>query len=139
MMANKFRRILINMGKAMPFILVFIVMVSYIETLYAITSQNIVMDYCDTMVYDVPISDLIGNVVYCDWFDVLLLFILSTALECCYRNHLAVALLGLNLIVRAVLENTILESGTLICVCGTMAVLCALSVISGLLMLKNKS
>jgi hypothetical protein len=86
-------------------------------------------------VYYLPISNYIGNIVYIDWFDVLLLYILAIALEFCWRNMLAVHYLLLNLAVRTLVERFYIESGIVVgiasfmalaglyCVCGGIKIL----------------
>ena len=123
----------------LPFVLVFVMLTGYVELLYAILTNAKVVDAYGETIYYLPISNLLGLIFFCDWLDVLLLFIISTALECCYRNHLAVALLGLNLVVRYIFENITLQENILIYISATMAVLCALAVIGGITMIGKRN
>lgn len=82
-MVTLFRKILIRSGKTIPFVLAFIVVVGYIESTHAV--YNELCEMCDdgSVILYTPISNYIGNIVYIDWFDVLLLYVLAVALEFC--------------------------------------------------------
>ena len=82
-MVTLFRKILIRSGKVIPFILAFVVVIGYIESTYALITDNYEMYANGDVVLFTPISNYIGNIVYIDWFDVLLLYVLAVALEFC--------------------------------------------------------
>jgi len=77
-----------------------------------------------------PISNYIGSIVYIDWFDVLLLYVLAVALEFCWRNMLAVHYLLLNLAVRTLVEHFYIGSGIVVGIASFMA-LCGLYCVYG--------
>lgn len=120
-MVTLFRKILIRSGKIIPFVLAFIVVVGYIESTYAV--YNELYEMCDdgSVILYTPISNYIGNIVYIDWFDVLLLYVLAVALEFCWRNMLAVHYLLLNLAVRTLVEHFYIESGIVVGIASFMA------------------
>ena len=120
-MATFFRKLLIRIGKVIPFVFAFIVVISHIESIYAILNDDIILDLEGYYSYNVPISNYIGNIVYIDWFDVLLLYVLAVALEFCWRNMLAVHYLLLNLAVRTLVEHFYIESGIVVGIAGFMA------------------
>jgi hypothetical protein len=120
-MVTLFRKILIRSGKVIPFILAFVVVVGYIESTYALITDNYEMYSDGDVVLFTPISNYIGNIVYVDWFDVLLLYILAVALEFCWRNMLAVHYLLLNLAVRTLVEHFYIESGIVVGIASFMA------------------
>lgn len=120
-MVTLFRKILIQSGKVIPFILAFVVMIGYIESIYALITDNYEMYADGDVVLFTPISNYIGNIVYVDWFDVLLLYVLAVALEFCWRNMLAVHYLLLNLAVRTLLEHVYIGSGVVIGIASFMA------------------
>lgn len=137
-MITFFRKLLIRVGKIIPFVFAFIVMVSHIETAYAVLNDKIVIDMEGYYTYDVPISNYIGNIVYIDLFDVLLLYILGVALEFCWRNMLAVHYLLLNLAVRTLTEHFYIESGIVVWLAGFMALACSYCIYGGItILLKN--
>jgi len=129
-MVNLFRRLLIRLGKVIPFVFAFIVACSHLETIYAIVNDRYIIDTEGYLTYNVPISDYAGSIVYIDCFDVLLLYILAIALEFCWRNMLCVHYLLLNLAVRSVLSNFYLASGIVVGIAGFMA-LCGLFCVYG--------
>lgn len=120
-MVTLFRKILIRSGKVIPFILAFVVMVGYIESTYALITENYEMYSDGDVVLFTPISNYIGNIVYIDWFDVLLLYVLAVALEFCWRNMLAVHYLLLNLAIRTLVEHFYIESGIVVGLASFMA------------------
>jgi hypothetical protein len=120
-MVTFFRKLLIRLGKVIPFIFAFIVVISHIESIYAILNDDIILDMEGYYSYNVPISNYIGNIVYIDWFDVLLLYVLAVALEFCWRNMLAVHYLLLNLAVRTLVEHFYIESGIVVGIASFMA------------------
>ena len=136
-MVTLFRKILIRTGKVIPFVFAFIVAASHVESIYAILSNNIVIDLEGYYSYDVPISNYIGNIVYIDWFDVLLLYVLAVALEFCWRNMLSVHYLLLNLGVRAALEHVPMSDGTIISIASFMALAGLYCVYGGIKVLTN--
>ena len=89
-------------------------------------------------VYYLPISNYIGNIVYIDWFDVLLLYVLAVALEFCWRNMLAVHYLLLNLAVRTLVEHFYIESGIVVGLASFMALAGLNCVYGGIKTLTNK-
>ena len=129
-MATLFRKILIQSGKVIPFVLAFIVAFGYIESAYAIYME--LFEECEdgsVMLYT-PISNYIGSVIYIDWFDVFLLYILGIALEFCKYNFRAVHYLLLNLAVRTLVEHFYIESGIVVGIASFMA-LCGLYCVCG--------
>ena len=122
-MVTLFRKILIRSGKIIPFVLAFIVVLGYIERAYAVYYE--LYEMCDdgSVILYTPISNYIGNIVYIDWFDVLLLYILGVALEFCKYNMRAVHYLLLNLAVRVVLEHFYIDEWVVF----TLALFMALS------------
>ena len=120
-MVTLFRKILIRSVKVIPFILAFVVVIGYIESTYALITDNYEMYANGDVVLFTPISNYIGNIVYIDWFDVLLLYVLAVALEFCWRNILAVHYLLLNLAVRTLVEHFYIESGIVVGIASFMA------------------
>lgn len=137
-MVTLFRKILIRSGKVIPFMLAFIVAFGYIENAYAIHME--LFEECEdgSVILYTPISNYIGNTVYIDWFDVILLYILAVALEFCWRNMLAVHYLLLNLAVRTLVEYFYIESGIVVGIASFMALAGLYCVYGGIKTLTNK-
>lgn len=137
-MATFFRKLLIRIGKVIPFVFAFIVVISHIESIYAILNDDIILDLEGYYSYNVPISNYIGNIVYIDWFDVLLLYVLAVALEFCWRNMLAVHYLLLNLAIRTLVEHFYIESGIVVGIASFMALAGLYCVYGGFKILLSK-
>ena len=137
-MATYFRRLLIRIGKVIPFVFAFVVTFGYMETIYAILNESMIVDTDGTYLYELRITFLIGNIVYIDWFDVFLLYILAVALEYCKYNFRAVHYLLLNLAIRMTLERLYLQDGALVLLCGFMALLGLYCVYGGFKMIPNQ-
>jgi len=120
-MVTLFRKILIRSGKVIPFVLAFIVVLGYVESAYAVYYELYEMCEDGSVILYTPISNYIGSIVYIDWFDVLLLYVLAVALEFCWRNMLAVHYLLLNLAVRTLAEHFYIESGIVVGIASFMA------------------
>lgn len=129
-MVTLFRKILIRSGKVIPFVLAFIVAFGYIESAYALHME--LFEECEdgSVILYTPISNYIGSVIYIDWFDVLLLYVLAVALEFCWRNMLAVHYLLLNLAVRTFIEHFYLDWWIVVGIASFMA-LCGLYCVYG--------
>ena len=119
-----FRKVLIRFGKTLPFILVFFLLVGYIENVYSISFERYVLDGCETATYYFPINEILAEIVYIDWLDVLLLYILAFALEFCKYNLRAVHIVLVNQFVRYALEKLEMSKQTILCVCVIMCLLC---------------
>ena len=87
-MINQARRLLINFGKMIPFVLCFIVLISYTESLYALCTDNVML-YGDSAALYTPISFYIAKRFEYDWLTILATTILSISIETCYWNKLA--------------------------------------------------
>ena len=83
--ANSARRLLIRLGKAQPFILCFVVFVAYIEVVYALFCENYLYFY-DCVVVNTPINFYVASIVEYDWFIVIVLLMISFAIEVCKWN-----------------------------------------------------
>lgn len=87
-MINQARRLLINFGKMIPFVLCFMVLISYTESLYALCTDNFML-YGDSAALYTPISFYIAKKFEYDWLTILATTILSISIETCYWNKLA--------------------------------------------------
>ena len=76
-------------GKSCPFLLCFIVLFSDIENIIAITTCNVVL--CDgVLIYNTPISFMIGNCFEFDIVFLLLILLVSFSIETCIYNKTAI-------------------------------------------------
>lgn len=125
-----FRKLLIRIGKVIPFLLAFILLVNYLEIIYSIAYDVTIMDFNGYLIYTTPISNHIGDMVYIDWFDVLLVYVLCFALELCKYTFRCAHLLLLNSAFRFVVERFDIPNSIIIALCVFMA-LCAIICLYG--------
>lgn len=100
-MINSFRRLLIRIGKILPFILCFIVCISYTESLYG----NIIV-YGDISFIETPISFFVAEYFEYDLLSLVVMLTISVAIETCYWNKLAIIYLCINLYERSYFATT---------------------------------
>lgn len=97
MNGNTARRILIRIGKSLPFLFAFLVFVNYTENVYAITLGKYA-DFGGNLVYDTPLSYAIASYIEYDCALVILAGIISLAIEACIWNLLCGVYLLFNLL-----------------------------------------
>lgn len=131
-MATLFRKILIRVGKTIPFVLAFIIAIGYGELICSIIYNQTIVSADGDVLYYMPINNYIASIIYIDYFDVLLLYILAIALELCKYNFRCVHYLTLNLAVRTLLERVSLDESTIIPICGVMAAMGLICACGGL-------
>lgn len=91
----KARVTLIRTAKVFPFILCFIVCISYTESMYALLMKN----YCmldDSITLYKPISWFVGNIFLYEWYAIIMATILSFAMETCWANKASIIYLCVN-------------------------------------------
>lgn len=100
----RMRIVLIDAGKSIPFLLCGIVAVSYIENIYSLMLDKIVL--CGNYyILDKPISWFLGNLFEYNFQFVVLLAILSIAIRTCIFNKLAIAYLALQLFEKSYFQS----------------------------------
>ena len=102
-LANNARRILIQIGKALPFVVCFIVCLSYTEGLLSFVNEDYII-FQDYAALNKPFSHWIGKYFEYDVMSVLVMFIISVAVETCVWNKLAVLYLALHLVLKSYLD-----------------------------------
>lgn len=127
-----FKRALIWCGKLLPFLFVFLLLAGYIENIYAIIFDVIVNTNEGDSFYYTPLSDFISEIVYIDWIDVLLLYILCFALELCWRTFMCVHVISLNLAFRMLLERFYIQDGIVVGIITFLALCAFLCVWNGI-------
>ena len=88
---------LIRIGKIAPFLVCAIIALSYIESMYALATNDYVV-FNNDMYLNKPISWYIGNYFKYDIATVIILSVLSISVETCIYNKLSCAYLGVNLL-----------------------------------------
>ena len=136
-MVTLFRKLLIRLGKTIPFVLVFILLVGYVETIYSIITNNTIVDAEENIIYNLPISFFIADIVYIDWLDVLLVWILCFALELCKYSFRCAYLITLNLPFRWLVENYETTDNVIITCSFIMTLLSLLCLYGGIKVIKR--
>lgn len=115
-LANKARRLLIRLGKSLPFTICFLVLIGYSEGLIAILSKSYVL-YDESYVLNTPISFYIGGIFEYDLLIVFVASVISVAVETCYWNKLAILYLALHLAFKGYIKDIELYEETIYAIC----------------------
>lgn len=84
------RALLINIGKALPFVLCFIIFVSYAETAFALATSDFLL-YDGMIIPNKPLSWLLGNFFEYNIQLLAVITVLTVAVRTCIWNKMAVA------------------------------------------------
>lgn len=95
-MINRFRKLLIRIGKVLPFVICFLVFINYTEILFALTTCNY-LDWGGVIIPNTPLSFAIGDYFEYNIQMLAVLCIISIAIETCIYNKLSCVYLGINL------------------------------------------
>lgn len=95
-MIQRARILLIQLGKISPFLVCFIVMISYAEDVYSLCTENF-MIYDNSLVLNKPVSWLLGKYFEYNITTVVILLIISVAIRTCYWNKLCILYLLIQL------------------------------------------
>ena len=95
-MIHKARIWLIRLGKVLPFVICFIVMLSYSETAFNLATNDL-FSWCGIVIPSKPISWFISGYFEYNLQMLVVLCIVSIAIETCIYNKLACGYLGINL------------------------------------------
>lgn len=96
-MIHQSRVLLIRLGKVLPFVVCSVVMLSYAETIFSLTMDNLT-NWNGSVIPICSISWFIGSYFEYNIQMLAVLCIISIAIETCIYNKLACIYLGLNLI-----------------------------------------
>lgn len=130
-MVAKFRRILVHCGRTIPYVLLCVVLINHIETTCAIALNDIAIDSTGSTIYNVPISQWVGEVIYIDWLDVVLLYLLAISMCYCKATFYALHMITISVALRYIVEHFTFATTTIVVLCTFMSTLCILSLING--------
>lgn len=108
MTIHSFRVLLIRLGKISPFLITFLVFISYGESLVALMTNSLA-EYNGEVVLYKPLSWAIASYFEYDMYVVALLTVLAIAIETCIWNKLALLYLFVQLIEKVWLSHVILD------------------------------
>ena len=95
-MINKIRRLLIHIGKVLPFVVCFLMCINYSETAFALATSDYLV-YDGVVIPNTVFSFLVGQYFEYNLQMLSVLVIISIAIETCIYNKLACGYLGVNL------------------------------------------
>ena len=114
-MIHKARVWLVRLGKVLPFAICFIVMLSYSETAFNLATNDL-FSWCGIVIPSKPISWFISGYFEYNLQMIIVLVILSIAIETCIYNKLACLYLGINLLEKSYFDFE-LEPTTIYIIC----------------------
>lgn len=92
---NISRKLLIRVGKAMPFLLCFIVFLVYSESLFSLATSNWIV-VGDSMVLNTPIAFFLANIFEYDLLVIFFILLVGLAVDVCRLNLMAILYLFIN-------------------------------------------
>lgn len=96
-LANRARRMLINIGKTLPFVICFVVLIAYVESVFSLMSEDYLC-FDGSVILNTPISFAIASAFEYDMLVVVVVMIISIAIEACKWNIFAVMYLLVQLL-----------------------------------------
>lgn len=108
MTIHSFRVLLIRLGKISPFLITFLVFISYGESLLALMTNSLA-EYNGEVVLYKPLSWAIAYYFEYDMYVVALLTILAIAIETCIWNKIALLYLFIQLMEKGLLTHVMLD------------------------------
>ena len=136
-MINWFRRLLINFGKVLPFILCFVLLVSYIECCVSLYIEDF-MIYKDSITLNTPISFWLADKFEYDYLTLFAMTILSYAVETCLWNKIGILYLAFQLAFKNYIANFELEPTTIYIICLANILVVGYLTFKGLRMVSRK-
>ena len=108
MSAHSFRVLLIRLGKLLPFIITFLVSISYIESAWALATNSLAEFDGEVVLYK-PISWFIASCFEYNIYVLGLVVVISLAVETCIWNKLAILYLMAQLLEKEWLQYVELD------------------------------
>lgn len=125
-LAYKSRFVLVRIGKILPFVVCILVALSYFECIYS-TAVGDFVELDGFVIPNKPLSWAIGRVAEYNIQMLVVLSVISVAMETCIYNKAACLYLGVNLLEKAVLDFE-LEQSYIYAICITnIIVVCFLT------------
>ena len=131
----KARVILINIGKILPFVMCFIVALSYTESMLSVITNNLVK-WNEYAIPNNEISWFVGEYFEYDLVTLVAFVILSIAIETCVYNKLTCLYLGINLLEKSYFDFE-LEPTTIYIICLANIIVAGYLTIKGIVLYKS--
>lgn len=137
-MINEFRKLLIRIGKILPFVICFLVCLNYAETAFALATNNY-LNWNGVVIPNTPISFFIGAYFEYNLQMLGVLCIISIAIETCIYNKLACVYLGVNLYEKSYFANVELYPEYIYAICAANIIVSAYFTYKGLSIYLHKT
>ena len=130
-MIHRARILLIELGKMSPFVVCFIVLISYAEDIYSLYTEKFVI-YENSVVLNKPISWTLGDYFEYNLTTVVILLIISVAISTCVYNKIAVLYLLVQLVEKKYFITIELYPEYIYAICVTNIIICTFLCYKGL-------
>ena len=135
-MITKIRRLLIQIGKVLPFIVCALMCLNYAESAFSLLTGNF-LSYDDVVILSTPVSFFIGRYFEYNVQMLAVLVITSYAVETCVWNKISCLYLGINLIEKSYFDFE-LEQTTIYMICIANILICVFLCYKGLRIISLK-
>lgn len=135
-MINTIRRLLIRIGKILPFVVCFLVGFYYTESLFALITDSFLL-YDNVVILNTPISFFVGQYFEYNLQMLVVLCIISIAIETCIYNKLACLYLGINLLEKSYFDFE-LEPTTIYIICLANIIVAGYLTVKGIRIISRK-
>lgn len=130
-LAYRMRVALINTGKMLPFLICIVVFVSYAESVFALATSDF-LDTDDAIILNKPLSWLIADYFRYNSVTIVVLTILSYAINACKWNKLALLYLATQLYEKEYFLTVELETFSIYAICAVNMIVCSLLIYKGI-------
>ena len=137
-MITAFRKLLIRIGKILPFVVCFLICINYSETAFALATNNL-LQWGGVLIPNTPISFFIGAYFEYNLQMLVVLFIVSIAIETCWANKACCVYLGVNLYEKSYFANVELYTEYIYAICAANIIVSAYFVYKGLSIYLHKT
>lgn len=130
-LAYRMRVALINTGKMLPFLICIVVFVSYAESVFALATRDF-LDTDDAIILNKPLSWLIADYFRYNSVTIVVLTILSYAINACKWNKLALLYLATQLYEKEYFLTVELETFSIYAICAVNMLICSYLIYKGI-------
>ena len=138
MIDYKARQFLVEIGKALPFVVCAIVAICYMESIISTVCENYIAFEDGATALNTPVSFAIGRVFKYDWMLVFVLTVLSFAIRTCVWNKLCVLYLALQIFERQYFTTIDLYENQIISIATVNLIVCGFLIYKGFITLTKK-
>lgn len=130
-LAYRMRVALINTGKMLPFLICVVVFVSYAESAFALATSDF-LDTDDAIILNKPLSWIIADYFRYNSVTIVVLTILSYAINACKWNKLALLYLATQLYEKEYFMTVELETFSIYVICAVNMIVCSYLIYKGI-------